>query len=102
MEHHVYFWLKPQHKNDADRAAFEAGLDSLFRIPVVAGGIWGVPAPVMERPVIDASWDYATSMQFKSVDDQDAYQNDPDHEKFVATFKDWWQSIQVRDVMPSS
>lgn len=100
MEHHVYFWLKPEHKNDTDRATFEAGLDALFKIPAVGGGIWGKPAPVMERPVIDQSWDYATSMQFKTVDDQDAYQVHPDHDKFVESFKDWWESIQVRDLLP--
>ncbi|MEP4078592.1 Dabb family protein [Haloferula sp.] len=100
MEHHVYFWLKPEHKNDTDRATFEAGLDALFKIPGVAGGIWGQPAPVMERPVIDQSWDYATSMQFESIAAQDAYQVHPEHDKFIAAFKDWWETVQVRDLLP--
>ena len=100
MEHHVYFWLKPEHKNDADRASFEAGLDALFQIPQVEGGIWGKPAPVMERPVIDASWDYALSMRFHSIADQDAYQVHPDHKVFLDHFSTWWETVQVRDLLP--
>ena len=102
MEHHVYFWLKPEHKNDADRATFEAGLDELLKIPLITGGIWGTPAPVMERPVIDHSWDYATSVSFASVEDQNEYQSHPDHQVFIDRFKDWWESVQVRDLQPGS
>ena len=96
--HHVYFWLKAEHQNDADRAAFEKGLDSLFKIGLTQGGRWAVPAKVMERPVIDQSWDYALTMQFRSVEDQDAYQMDPDHHVFIDTFKNWWAQVQVRDL----
>ena len=102
MEHHVYFWLKEENRNPADRAAFEAGLDSLFRISTVAGGIWGTPAPVMPRPVIDTSWDYATSMRFASVADQDAYQVDPAHHEFIERFKTWWDKVLVMDVAEST
>ena len=54
----------------------------------------------MERPVIDQSWDYATSMHFKTVADQDAYQVHPDHDKFIANFGTWWETVQVRDLLP--
>ena len=102
MEHHVYFWLNEEHHNPADRAAFEAGLDSLFGIATVAGGIWGTPAPVMPRPVIDSSWDYATSMRFASVADQDVYQLDPAHHVFIEHFKDWWAKVLVMDLAEKS
>jgi hypothetical protein len=98
MEHHVYFWLQEERKNAADRAAFEAGLDELFQIEHVAGGMWGRPAPVMPRPVIDSSWDYATSMRFESVARQDLYQVDPAHQAFVERFKNWWSRVLVMDV----
>jgi hypothetical protein len=98
MEHHVYFWLKDERKNEADRAEFEKGLAALFDIETVKGGVWSVPAKVMPRPVIDQSWDYATSMQFASVEEQDAYQVDPLHDEFIAAFKDWWAQVQVRDL----
>jgi hypothetical protein len=98
MEHHVYFWLKDEHKNAADRAVFEQGLESLFKIPLVAGGRWSVPAKVMPRPVIDQSWDYALSMTFASIEDQDAYQVDADHHVFVDSFKEWWAKVLVMDL----
>ena len=98
MEHHVYFWLKDEHKNEADRKAFEGGLSSLFKLEGLAGGFWAVPAKVMERPVVDQSWDYALTMTFESVAAQDAYQDDPDHHVFIDSFKSWWDRVEVRDL----
>lgn len=98
MDHHVYFWLKDEHKNPADRAIFEQGLASLFEIGLVKGGRWTVPAPVMIRPVIDQSWDYALTMQFDNIEDHDAYQVDPDHNVFINSFKEWWAQVQVKDL----
>ena len=98
MEHHVYFWLKDECKSVADRAVFEQGLASLFDIQLVTGGRWAVPAPVMLRPVIDQSWDYAVTMQFASVADHDAYQVHPHHNAFVETYKGWWAKVLVMDL----
>jgi hypothetical protein len=98
MDHHVYFWLKDEHQNDADRATFEQGLSDLFQIPLVAGGRWAVPAKVMPRPVIDQSWDYALAMQFHTIEEHDAYQVDADHHIFISKFKDWWKQVQVKDL----
>jgi hypothetical protein len=98
MEHHVYFWLKEERKNADDRAAFEQGLQKLFEIGLVAGGRWAVPAKVVERPVIDQSWDYALTMQFANIEDHDAYQVDPDHNVFIASFKEWWAKVLVMDL----
>ena len=98
MEHHVYFWLKEEYRNDVDRAIFEQGLSALFDIPLVAGGRWAVPAKVMPRPVIDQSWDYALTMQFRNIGDHDAYQVDADHNVFIDTFKGWWEKVLVMDL----
>ena len=98
MDHHVYFWLKEDRKTAADRAAFELGLAALFEIGLVQGGRWSVPAPVMLRPVIDQSWDYALTMQFASVADHDAYQADAQHQVFIESFKSWWQRVLVMDL----
>lgn len=98
MEHHVYFWLKDEHRNPADRAVFEQGLAALFDIPRVAGGRWAVPAEVELRPVVDQSWDYALSMQFATMADHDTYQADADHHVFIDTFKSWWAKVLVMDL----
>lgn len=99
MEHHVYFWLKEEHRNEVDRAVFEKALDDLFAIRWVVGGRWGRPAPVPVRPVVDQSWDYALSMQFANVEGHDAYQEDPDHLAFVETHKNWWSQVKVMDMI---
>jgi len=98
MEHHVYFWLKDEHQNAEDRAAFEQGLDELFKISLVDGGLWSVPANVEVRPVSDLSWDYAISMRFETLEKHNAYQVDPDHDVFIAKFKDWWKKVLVMDL----
>ena len=98
MDHHVYFWLKDEHKNETDRALFEQGLASLFEIDLVAGGRWSVPAKVMVRPVIDQSWDYAITMKFDTIEQHDAYQDHPDHLVFLTSFKVWWAQVQVKDL----
>ena len=98
MEHHVYFWLKEEYQNAADRAMFEQGLERLFEIGLVVGGRWAVPAKVVVRPVIDQSWTYALSMQFATVEDHNAYQDDPDHHAFVQTFREWWAKVLVMDL----
>jgi len=98
MDHHVYFWLKEDHQNAADRALFEKGLDGLFKIELVKGGRWAVPAKVMLRPVIDQSWDYALTMKFDSIEDHDAYQVDADHNVFLGSFKEWWAKVLVMDL----
>lgn len=98
MDHHVYFWLKKEFQNSDARASFEKGLQALFKIPLVAGGRWAVPAKSVERPVVDQSWDYALAMRFETVADHDAYQDDADHHVFINSFKDQWAQVQVRDL----
>ena len=99
MEHHVYFWLKEERKNDADRAAFENGIRELAKSANVGEGTWGKPAPTAERPVTDHSWDYGLSFKFASMDAHNAYQgDDPHHDTFVASFKDWWERVLVLDL----
>lgn len=98
MEHHVYFWLKEERKDAADRAAFERALQGLCEIPLVTGGRWAVPAAVELRPVVDQSWDYALSIRFASLEDHNSYQIDPAHQDFIASFKDWWAKVLVMDL----
>ena len=98
MEHHVYFWLKEDHKDDASRAEFEAGLEALLRIGLVQGGMWGRPSPVAPRPVCDQSWDYAISIRFATLADHNTYQDDPTHLAFLARFRESWAKVLVTDL----
>ncbi|MCP5535009.1 MAG: Dabb family protein [Akkermansiaceae bacterium] len=98
MEHHVYFWLKEENKNEADRAAFEQGLDALLKIETIASGMWGAPSATPERPVTDKSFDYAISLRFDSIEQHNIYQDHPEHHVFVDAFKDLWAAVKVMDV----
>ncbi len=101
MEHHVYFWLVDEKKNLSDQADFESGLKSLLGISEVKTGIWARPAATEVRPVTENTWDYALSIKFASRVEHDAYQVHPDHDRFVAKYKDWWAKVQVMDLEES-
>ncbi len=98
MNHHVYFWLKEEHKTPGDRAVFERHLTELFEIRWVTDGRWAVPADVELRPVVDQSWDYALAMEFANVEGHNAYQIDEAHLEFVSMFKDWWEKVVIHDL----
>ncbi len=97
MEHNVYFWLKEEHQNATDRAAFEQGLSDLLKLPGSISGMWGVPAAVPQRPVVDLSWDYSLRLNFATIADHDAYQVHPDHNVFISTHSAKWQRVLVLD-----
>jgi len=52
--------------------------------------------------VVDLSWDYGLTMTFESIEAQDAYQVDPDHQVFIDTFKTWWAKVEVKDLKKGS
>lgn len=95
MVHSVYFWLKDEAKSK--RAEFEQGLEDLCKISLIRQSFVGRPSSTAARPVVDHSYDYALITFFDSVADQDAYQVYPDHNVFVARFKDWWAKVVVYD-----
>ena len=100
MEHHVYFWLKEERKNEESLAAFEKGLDQLMTSSTIESSTWGKPAGTSSRPgVTDHSWDYGASLTFASMEDHDEYQgDDPQHTEFINSFKDWWEKVEVKDL----
>ena len=98
MQHHVYFWLKEEHKNAEASAAFEKALDAVCLVPNIASGGWGVSAATPERPVTDKTFDYAIYLTFDSVEKHDAYQVHPEHDVFVDGYKHLWQSVRIMDV----
>ncbi len=98
MQHHVYFWLKEEHQNDADKAKFENGLQLCADVSSVAGGGWGKSAATPERPVTDKTWDYALYLSFDSVEKHNEYQVAPKHDEFIDGCKDMWSKVVIMDV----
>ena len=99
MEHHVYFWLNEDRLNASDCEAFEAGIEALCQSENIASSRWGKPAATSERPVTDHSWSYGISLKFDTMEAHDRYQGeDPVHDQFIESFKDWWAKVLVMDL----
>ena len=94
--HSVYFWLKNP-DNEKDRRAFENHLNAFIdNSQYVKGKFIGTVAP-SEREVVDSSYTYALILTFASKEDQDKYQVEPVHLKFVADAQHLWERVVVYD-----
>ncbi|MFT3748548.1 MAG: Dabb family protein [Agriterribacter sp.] len=93
--HHVYFWLNnPESKEDFNQLA--AGLKKLSAVKTIASFHIGKPADT-NRDVIDRSYSLSWMLLFKNKADQDSYQVDPIHLKFVEECKHLWKKVVVYD-----
>jgi hypothetical protein len=93
--HHVYFWLKnPSSKEDL--AKLKKGLESLAKIKYLKMYHIGKPAAT-NRDVIDTSYNISWLLIFNSAEDEEKYQKDPIHLKFVEDCKDLWSKVLVYD-----
>ena len=99
MNHHVYFWLKDEFKNESGYVRMERGLVELAKSPNIATAHWGKPAPTAVRPVTDHSWDYGIAFHFASMEDHEKYQKvDPIHDAFSGGNKEMWAKVLVMDL----
>ena len=95
--HHVYFWLKnPDSKED--RAKLIEGLKKLSKVKTIKSFHIGKPAST-SRDVIDGSYSISWFTLFDSPADQDSYQVDPIHLKFVEECSSLWSKVIVYDTI---
>jgi Stress responsive A/B Barrel Domain len=93
--HHVYFWLKnPGVKEDLDKLV--AGLKKLASVKTIKQFHIGKPADT-KRDVIETSYAVSWLLFFDTKADQDSYQTDPIHLKFVEECSSLWQKVVVYD-----
>jgi Stress responsive A/B Barrel Domain len=93
--HHVYFWLKnPGSKEDLDKLT--AGLKKLSTVKTIKQFHIGKPGET-KRDVIDTSYAVSWLVFFDNQADQDSYQTDPIHLKFVEECSPVWQKVIVYD-----
>lgn len=93
--HHVYFWLKePQSKEAAEKLV--EGLEGLSKVKTINMFHIGKPADT-HREVIDRSYAISWLVLFRNKADQDAYQVDPIHLKFVEQYSHLWSKVVVYD-----
>jgi hypothetical protein len=93
--HAVYFWLD-RTLTRADEERFRQRLEELGRIPSVKQCFVGRPAAT-NRPIIDRTYSFALTLVFETAADQDAYQVDPAHLKFVEDCAHLWIRVYICD-----
>jgi hypothetical protein len=93
--HQVYFWLKNP-GNKEDKAKLVEGLNKLSQVKTIKEFYIGQPAAT-RRDVIDSSYDVSWLLFFVNAADQDSYQSDPIHLRFVEECSPLWQKVVVYD-----
>ncbi len=94
--HHVFFWLK-EPKNDAHKKQLVAALNELLNVKTIKMSHIGFPAGTESRDVVDHSYSVSFMVMFDNQTDQDAYQVDPIHLKFVEENSHLWNKVVVYD-----
>ena len=94
--HTVFFWMKAE-VTEAQKADFvKNGMGKLKDSPQIYRAFFGPPAGT-PREVVDNSYDFAWICHFKNKEDQDAYQSEPIHLKFIEDYNHLWERVQVYD-----
>jgi len=93
--HHVYFWLKNADSKD-DRAKLVEGLKNLSTVKNIKTFHIGQPTDT-NRDVIDRSYAVSWFTMFDTAADQQSYQTDPVHLKFVEDCSHLWSKVIVYD-----
>ncbi len=95
--HHVFFWLKnPGNKNDLQQLI--DGLNQLSNASTIKDFHIGKPADT-NRDVIDTSWSVSWLLLFDNKEDQDIYQTDSVHLKFIKDCSHLWNKVLVYDTV---
>jgi hypothetical protein len=93
--HHVYFWLNnPGSKEDLQ--SLLKGLQKLSKVKSIKTFHIGVPADT-NRDVIERSYAVSWMLIFENKEEQDKYQVDPVHLKFIEECKHLWSKVIVYD-----
>ena len=95
--HHVYFWLKNPGNNN-DLLALIEGLQKLSSVKTIKSFHIGKPAGT-SRDVIDTTYNVSWLLLFNNKEDQDSYQVDPIHLKFVDECSHLWEKVVVYDAV---
>jgi hypothetical protein len=93
--HHVYFWLA-EPTNKIHKKLLTEGLQKLSSVKTIQRFHIGQPANT-SRDVIDSSYSLSWILIFKNAADQDSYQTDPIHLRFVDECKHLWNRVVVYD-----
>ena len=93
--HHVYFWLSNPN-SEIDKQKLIEGLTKLSAVKTIREFYIGKPANT-NREVIENSYSVSWLLFFDNPQNQDSYQVDPMHLKFVDECKHLWSKVVVFD-----
>ncbi len=93
--HHVFFWLHNP-ASQKDLALLVEGLRKLSSAKTIRQFHIGVPANT-NREVIERSYSVSWFVLFDNAADQDSYQTDPIHLRFVEECSHLWKKVVVHD-----
>ncbi|QHS59639.1 Dabb family protein [Chitinophaga agri] len=94
--HHVYFWLNNPESQE-DKAKLIAGLQKLAKgAKTIQQHHIGVPSTT-NRDVIERSYQVSWLLFFRNKAEQDIYQTDPAHLKFIEECSSVWKKVIVYD-----
>jgi hypothetical protein len=93
--HHVYFYLNNP-DNMEDRAQLVEGLNKLAKVETIQQHYIGFPAATDREVIVK---DYAVSWMciFKNIEEEEMYQTDPIHLKFIEDYGHLWSTVKVYD-----
>jgi hypothetical protein len=95
--HHVFFWLAEPHNVEHGQLLI-AGLQKLSSASTIRRFHIGRPAGT-KREVIDATYSVSWCLFFDNAADQDIYQVDPIHLRFIEECRHLWKRVQVYDTV---
>ncbi len=95
--HHVFFWLKNSGSKEDLQKLIE-GLQKLSRAPTIKDFHIGKAAKT-NRDVIDTTYAASWLVLFETAEDQDVYQTDPVHLKFIEECSHLWSRVVVYDTV---
>jgi len=95
--HHVFFYLKDP-DNARDEAKLLEGLEKLSKIPAVKFSHIGRPART-NGDEIEKGYAISWLCFFKNLIEEEIYQTDPVHLKFLEECGDLWEKRVVYDVL---
>ena len=93
--HHVYFWLKNPDSSEDKKKLIE-GLRKLSKVKTIKSFHIGQPAPT-NRDVIERSYAISWLAVFENGEEQESYQKDPIHLKFIEECSSVWSKVIVYD-----
>ena len=93
--HHVYFYMNnPESIEDRDKLV--EGLNKLAKVETIQASYIGFPAST-DREVIVKDYGVSWLCFFKNLEEEEQYQKDPIHLKFIEDYGHLWKTVRVHD-----